>query len=115
MVSGRQMAELLEFAERQSARIVFSGDTRQIQSVEAGDALRVLEKESHLKSTSLTQVQRQTAQDYREAIQELRRNPQRGFERLDLAHSPYEISGFGRKTRFREHFLLNLKKLKILN
>jgi len=56
MVSGRQMSELIQLAERQSARIVFSGDTRQIQSVEAGDALRVLEKESHLKSTSLTQV-----------------------------------------------------------
>ena len=68
MVSSRQMSELLTIAERQSARIVFSGDTRQIQSVEAGDALRVLEKESRLKSTSLTKVQRQTAADYREAI-----------------------------------------------
>jgi conjugative relaxase-like TrwC/TraI family protein len=91
MVSGRQMAELLQLAERQSARIVFSGDTRQIQSVEAGDALRVLEKESHLKSTSLTQVQRQTAQDYREAIEELRRNPERGFERLDQMGAIREV------------------------
>jgi conjugative relaxase-like TrwC/TraI family protein len=57
MVSGNQMAQVLRLAERQSARIVFSGDTRQIQSVEACDALRVLEKESRLKSCSLTQVQ----------------------------------------------------------
>jgi len=92
MVSGRQMAELLQLAERQSARVVFSGDTRQIQSVEAGDALRVLEKESHLKSTSLTQVQRQTAQDYREAIQELRRNPERGFEKLDQIGAVREVA-----------------------
>jgi conjugative relaxase-like TrwC/TraI family protein len=92
MVSGRQMAELLQLAGRQSARIVFSGDTRQIQSVEAGDALRVLEKESHLKSTSLTQVQRQTAQAYREAIQELRRNPERGFERLDQIGAVQEVA-----------------------
>ena len=61
MVSGRQMHELLKMAEQQSARIVFSGDTKQIQSVEAGDALRVLENESRLKSTSLTEVQRQTS------------------------------------------------------
>ena len=92
MVSGRQMAELLQLAERQSARVVFSGDTRQIQSVEAGDALRILEKESHLKSTSLTQVQRQTAQDYREAIQELRRNPERGFEKLDQIGAVREVA-----------------------
>jgi conjugative relaxase-like TrwC/TraI family protein len=92
MVSGRQMAELLQLAERQSARIIFSGDTRQIQSIQAGDALRVLEKESHLKSTSLTQVQRQTALDYRKAIQELRRNPQRGFEKLDQIGAVREVA-----------------------
>ena len=83
MVSARQMHELLKLAEQQSARIVFSGDTRQIQSVEAGDALRVLENESRLKSTSLTQVQRQTTADYRDAIQVLRRDPEAGFEKLD--------------------------------
>jgi ATP-dependent exoDNAse (exonuclease V) alpha subunit len=82
MVSGRQMYELLRLAEQQSARVVFSGDTKQIQSVEAGDALRVLENESRLKSTALTQVQRQTITAYRDAIQELRRNPESGFEKL---------------------------------
>ncbi len=83
MVSGSQMAEVLTLAERQSARIIFSGDTQQIQSVEACDALRVLENESRLKSCSLTQVQRQTAVQYREAIQELRRSPERGFLKLE--------------------------------
>ena len=82
MVSGRQMYELLRLAEQQSVRVVFSGDTKQIQSVEAGDALRVLENESRLKSTALTQVQRQTITAYRDAIQELRRNPESGFEKL---------------------------------
>jgi conjugative relaxase-like TrwC/TraI family protein len=91
MVSSRQMSELLTLAERQSARIVFSGDTRQIQSVEAGDALRVLEKESRLKSASLTQVQRQTAADYREAIEELRRSPERGFGKLDAIGAIREV------------------------
>jgi hypothetical protein len=43
MVSARQMTALLDLAERQAARLVFSGDTRQLQSVEAGDALRILE------------------------------------------------------------------------
>jgi ATP-dependent exoDNAse (exonuclease V) alpha subunit len=52
------MQELLRIAEQRSARIIFGGDTKQIQSVEACDALRVLEKESRLKSVSLTQVRR---------------------------------------------------------
>jgi conjugative relaxase-like TrwC/TraI family protein len=91
MVSGRQMHELLKLAVQQSARIVFSGDTKQIQSVEAGDALRVLENESRLKSTSLTQVQRQTTADYRDAIQELRRDPEAGFEKLDRIGAVREV------------------------
>src|SRR6266567_2944151 len=37
MISGRQMQSLLHLAEDHGARIVFSGDTRQIPSVEASD------------------------------------------------------------------------------
>jgi len=83
MVSGRQMLDLLNLAQARGLRIVFSGDTRQIQSVEAGDALRILEKESQLKSTSLTQVQRQTNLSYRQAIEELRRAAANGFQKLE--------------------------------
>jgi conjugative relaxase-like TrwC/TraI family protein len=82
MVSARQMSDLLQLAEDHSLRIVFSGDTRQIQSVEAGDALRILEKDSRLKTVSLNQVQRQTRTDYRDAIVDLRRDPERGFAKL---------------------------------
>jgi conjugative relaxase-like TrwC/TraI family protein len=91
MVSGRQMSELLKLADQQSSRIIFSGDTKQIRSVEASDALRVLERESHLKSVSLSEVQRQTAQGYREAIQELRRDPERGFEKLEQIGAVREV------------------------
>jgi len=91
MVSGRQMSELLKLADQQSARIVFSGDTKQIRSVEASDALRVLERESHLKSVSLSEVQRQTALGYRDAIQELRRDPERGFDKLEQIGAVREV------------------------
>jgi conjugative relaxase-like TrwC/TraI family protein len=91
MISGRQMRELLQLTEQKSARIVFSGDTKQLQSVEACDALRILEKESRLKSAALTQVKRQTAREYREAIQQLRNNPARGFEKLDEIGAVREI------------------------
>jgi len=101
MVSSRQMSELLAVAEREKAQLVFSGDTRQIQSVEAGDALRVLERESRLRSVSLSQVQRQTLTEYRDAVEALRENPERGFRRfeamgavreVDAALRPQEVS-----------------------
>jgi ATP-dependent exoDNAse (exonuclease V) alpha subunit len=83
MVSGRQMHDLLHLAEDHRARIVFSGDTRQIRSVEASDALRILETESGLKSVSLTGVQRQINPEYREAIKMMRSSPEEGFGKLE--------------------------------
>ncbi len=75
MISGRQMEGVLRLAEQHMARVVFSGDTRQIQSVEASDALRILERESQMKSVPLTGVQPQTHAQYRDAIQTLRQAP----------------------------------------
>jgi hypothetical protein len=60
--------------------------------VEAGDALRILEKESRLKTVALAQVQRQTRNDYRDAIEELRRNPERGFAKLDAMGAVREVA-----------------------
>jgi hypothetical protein len=96
MVSGRQMLELLHISERNSARIVFSGDTKQIQSVEACDALRVLEKESRLKSVGLTHVKRQVDNGYRQAIKALRTNPETGFEKLDAIGAIHEVGWLDR-------------------
>ncbi|MGC2229173.1 MAG: hypothetical protein WA578_19545, partial [Candidatus Sulfotelmatobacter sp.] len=44
-----------------------------------------------LKSVSLSEVQRQTAQGYREAIQELRRDPERGFDKLEQIGAVREV------------------------
>ena len=96
MVSGRQMQSLLHLAEDQGARIVFSGDTRQIPSVEASDALRILERESGLKSVSLTEVQRQTNSFYREAVKTMRHSPEQGFAQLEKLGAIREVSIFDR-------------------
>jgi ATP-dependent exoDNAse (exonuclease V) alpha subunit len=82
MVSGRQMEGLLDLARREDARILFSGDTRQIQSVESSDALRILERESRMTSVSLTGIQRQSNPEYREAIETFRQSPDQGFAKL---------------------------------
>ena len=91
MISGRQMDGILRLAEQRQARIVFSGDTRQIQSVEASDALRILERESQLKSVSLTGVQRQSHAQYRDAVQTLRQSPEQGFEKLERLGAVHEV------------------------
>ena len=93
MVSGRQMEGLLDLARREDARILFSGDTRQIQSVESSDALRILERESRMTSVSLTGIQRQSNPEYRKAIETFRQSPDQGFAKLQelgaLREVPY--------------------------
>ena len=91
MVSSKDMAELLKLAKSLDARIVFSGDTMQIKSVSEGDALRVLERESNLKSVSLLQVQRQTNAEYKAAVEALRNHPAEGFERLEKMGAIREV------------------------
>jgi len=83
-------------AEDQGARIVFSGDTRQIPSVEASDALRILERESGLKSISLTEAQRQTNSVYREAVMTMRHSPEEGLAQLEKLGGIREVSIFDR-------------------
>jgi hypothetical protein len=82
MVSGRQMIELLRLANRFEARLIFCGDTKQIQSVEASDALRILVDEKSIASVGLRKVQRQESKQYREAIETLRVNPTKAFTSL---------------------------------
>ena len=91
MISGRQMDSILQLAEGKMARVLFSGDSRQIQSVEASDALRILERESQMKSVALTGVQRQTHAQYRDAIQTLRQAPEQGFEKLERLGAVHEV------------------------
>jgi ATP-dependent exoDNAse (exonuclease V) alpha subunit len=96
MISGRQMQNLLHLAEDHGARIIFSGDTRQISSVEASDALRILEQESGLKSVSLTEIQRQTNSLYRQAIKTIRHSAEEGFAQLEKLGAIREVSIFDR-------------------
>jgi conjugative relaxase-like TrwC/TraI family protein len=92
MVSGRQMESLLHLAERQGARVIFSGDTKQLQSVEASDALRILERDSRLQSVSLTHVERQTVHAYREAIETMRDDAVRGLQQLERMGAVIEVA-----------------------
>jgi conjugative relaxase-like TrwC/TraI family protein len=91
MVSSKDMADLISLAKSSNARIVFSGDTAQIKSVSEGDALRVLERESNLKSVSLLQVQRQTNAEYKAAVESLRTHPADGFSKLEAMGAIREV------------------------
>lgn len=81
LLSLNDMVGLVAIAQRQGARVVLCGDTRQHAGIEAGDALRLLESRSAIRPIELNRVQRQTSVQYREAIESFAAG--RGEEALD--------------------------------
>jgi conjugative relaxase-like TrwC/TraI family protein len=71
LASNKQGAELLRQAERQGARVIFVGDSRQHTSVEAGDFLRILEMHSKMDRAEVIDIRRQVVAEYRGAIKEM--------------------------------------------
>lgn len=68
MVSARDMARLLQQAEKANARVVLVGDAKQLGSVEAGAAFRQLQGESSLKTHVLDEIVRQDNKATRAAV-----------------------------------------------
>ena len=95
-IGGKPMLELLRLVSERNARLILSGDTRQHGAVEAGDALRAIEKHSGIRPVDLTNIRRQNPalaktieerkqiKEYRQAVEEARDGKFReSFERLD--------------------------------
>ena len=114
MVGTGDMSELLKLAKAQDARILTVGDSRQIRSVDAGDALRILEKHSDMNRISVTEVQRQTNAELKKAVMTLRRKPAEGYELLQKMGAIHEVHWRERalevtKAYRRESLALNAK------
>jgi len=96
MVSGRHMAELLKLAEQHKMRLILVGDVKQIKSVEACDALRILQKESRLKTAKISKVMRQYATamggKYRPAIETLWDDKKKGMEQIEKMGAVKEVA-----------------------
>lgn len=69
LVSINQMEHLLKVSEKLNAQVLLVGDTRQHNSVEAGDALRSLQKFSQAKVNFLNQVVRQKNETLKEIVE----------------------------------------------
>lgn len=78
LASNRQGVELLQKAAHYQSRVIFLGDARQHSSVEAGDFLRVLETHSPMAKFELTDIRRQTHQEYKSAIKDMAVGDARG-------------------------------------
>ncbi|MCO5946724.1 MobF family relaxase [Mucilaginibacter flavidus] len=93
MLSNRDMNRILEIAQAQSARVILSGDTKQHNSVERGDALRIIQKETGIKPVTVNKIQRQQNAAYREAVESLSDGRvEQGFKKLDRMGAVHEMT-----------------------
>ena len=57
-----------ELAERQNCRLLLVGDVKQHHSVEAGDALRALQKYAGAETVRLKEIHRQKSEEHRKVV-----------------------------------------------
>jgi ATP-dependent exoDNAse (exonuclease V) alpha subunit len=93
MLSNRDMNKVFDIAKAQLARIILSGDTKQHNSVQRGDALRIVEQYGGIKPITVNKIQRQKNQDYKEAVKLLSDGGiEKGFKKLEKIGSIKEIA-----------------------
>ncbi len=93
MLSNRDMNKVFDIAKAQSARIILSGDTKQHNSVQRGDALRIVEQQGGIKPITVNKILRQKNEDYRQAVKLLSDGGiEKGFKKLEKIGSIKEIA-----------------------
>ncbi|MEQ8470036.1 MAG: MobF family relaxase [Marinoscillum sp.] len=86
------MSSLLSLGTQAKSRVILSGDTRQLHSVEAGDALRLLQNRTKLQTTHINQIIRQKPELFRKAIKAMSEgNSLKGYQALDKIGAVKEI------------------------
>ena len=93
MVGNQTMNGVFQIAEQQNARVILAGDWKQHSSVEAGDALRLLEQDTDLPVARVNEIVRQSEKTgYREAVKDLSDGRfESAFDQLEKMESIIEI------------------------
>ena len=93
MLSKKDMNKVLTIAKEQKARIILSGDTKQHNSVQRGDALRTIQEQGGIKPITVSKIQRQKNSEYKEAVNLLSKGGvEKGFKKLETIGSIHEIT-----------------------
>lgn len=96
LVSVREMRDLCRLAATNDNRLLLVGDIKQHNSVEAGDAVRCLQKFAQVPVVRLTQIRRQKNPEYRAAVACLARHDAVGalerFGRLGAVRETREVA-----------------------
>ena len=108
LLSTRQLKQLVDITTAQNARLLLVGDSAQHKSVEAGDAARIIERETRVRVVTLSEVHRQASNPaYRKVAEDLAAGRlTAGLRKLDRMGAIVEIeSPSTRRQRMVEEWL----------
>jgi|GEM_PF-2536939 len=71
MVGNKTMNGIIDIAKEQNAMLLLTGDVKQHNSVERGDALRIIQKYGGVKPAVISKIQRQKKEDYKSAVKSI--------------------------------------------
>ncbi len=87
MVGSKQMNDLIKASEKVNARLVFIGDTKQLQSIEAGRMFHKLQETGAMKTVHMKETLRQKDEDYKQIVADI------AVRRIDSAFAKMERKG----------------------
>ncbi|MBZ0154888.1 MAG: relaxase domain-containing protein [Alphaproteobacteria bacterium] len=92
MTGSCQLKDILDKAEETDAKVVLVGDTKQLQSIEAGRIFSSLQTRS-MNITKLEENLRQKRDDYKEIVKDIKEKQMgRAFEKMEATGKVHEIA-----------------------
>lgn len=104
MISVPAMKDLIEKAIQGDNRVVLIGDTKQIQSVQRGDAFRLLQNHSKMQTFQVQDSRRQKVKVYKDAVTQIRHASEkrdwiRAWQTFESLNAIEEVPGDSRTER----------------
>jgi ATP-dependent exoDNAse (exonuclease V) alpha subunit len=79
LLSVKDLKRVFDVLKEQDARAILVGDSGQHKAVQRGDALRILENNAGMRTATLSEIRRQTDEDYRNAVKAISEGDMPGF------------------------------------
>jgi conjugative relaxase-like TrwC/TraI family protein len=111
LLGTKEMADIIQLANKANAQLIFGGDTKQHASVIRGDALRILNKVGGIRCAEVTEIRRQKDARYKDAIEDLSKGAiGSGFQKLDRMGAIMEVEPDAMNERLIADYLAALKR-----
>ena len=114
LVGNQDMNSLMDIAKKQNARLLLTGDIKQHNSVQRGDALKIIQKYGSVKPASINKIQRQKVSAYRKAVEWVSKGKmEKGLNELDKMGAIKESKDFNElKSNIANEYISSVKDKK---